>query len=150
MESLNREGLRPPFTPIKVLDMVIGRRYKVLCMRSVNTRYGIKPVVDLDTGESIFLPAKYAKAVPREDLSRLHVQARYTYLIFYGTESDQWSTPILKFSTGEETVNIEQPTFPIRNVEALEKVLTLWTQALPVADSTLQHRHRCQRTLSVD
>lgn len=97
--------------------MTIGKRYKVICMRSVQTRYGIKPVVDLQTGESIFLPAKYAKAIAREDLSRFHLSARYTYLTFYGTEHDQWNTPILKFTTGDEpNVVIEPTTFQIPNI----------------------------------
>lgn len=116
VENLNREGSRAPFTPIKVLEMVPGRRYKVLCMRSVHTKYGLKPVVDLDTGESIFMPAKYAKAIAPNDLLRMNVNTRYTYVTFHGTERDQWNTPILKFTTGEEPIHEPTHTFSAPNV----------------------------------
>lgn len=84
----------------------MGRKYKVICIRTIKTTYGIKAICDLDTGESIYLPAKYCKALPKDEaaLANFHLTTANTSVMYLGREKDKYRTAILKFSTqtGEE------------------------------------------------
>lgn len=104
VDLFNREAARAPFNPVRVSELTLGRKYNVICIRTICTKYGIKPICDLDTGESIYLPAKYCKALPKDDWNHNHfqVETKKTTVTYLGHEKDKWRTAILKFSTGEE------------------------------------------------
>lgn len=107
VDLFNREGSRPPFNPVRVSELTQGRKYQVVGLRTINTKYGVKPICDLDTGESIYLPSKYCKALPKDDYNYHHfnIEPKSTTLVFLGHEKDKWRTPILKFISGNSTLN---------------------------------------------
>lgn len=122
VDLFNREGARAPFNPVRVTELTLGRKYKVICIRTVPTKYGVKPICDLDNGESIYLPAKYCKALPKDEWNnnRLHVETKNTTVTYLGHENDKWRTAILKFSTGNDGVE-EDVSFCLRTAQWLCK-----------------------------
>lgn len=105
VELFNRETERPPFNPVRVHELTLGRKYNILCIRTICTKYGVKPICDLDSGESIYLPTKYCKALPRDDgtaNSHYQIDIKNTTLVYMGHEKDKWRTPILKFHTEDD------------------------------------------------
>lgn len=110
VELFNRESARPPFNPVRISELTLGRKYTIICIRTVNTKYGVKPICDLDSGESIYLPAKYAKTLQRDESSNPHYQidTKNTTVTYLGHEKDKWRTAILKFNT-EDMAGEENP-----------------------------------------
>lgn len=117
VDLFNREAARPPFNPVRINELTLGRKYKVICIRTICTKYGVKPICDLDTGESIYLPAKYCKALPKDEWNHEHFQidTKKTIVTYLGHENDKWRTPILKFESGD--VGEEDISFCLRSAK---------------------------------
>lgn len=94
VELLNKDGSKPPFNPVRINDLTRGRRYRIEAFRSISTKYGIKPIADLDTGESIYLPGRYSRVLPRQDVEKdnFEIKVSNTYLTYSGNERDKWRT----------------------------------------------------------
>lgn len=112
----NRETARAPFNPVRISELSLGRKYNIICIRTITTKYGVKPICDLDTGESIYLPAKYSKALQRDETGSQHYQIdmKNTTVIYLGHEKDKWRTPILKFNTDDSAGTAEDVPFCFR------------------------------------
>lgn len=51
---------------VRIEDLIIGDKYKIIDMRTSNTKYGKKVMATLSTGSAIYLPARVSAALVEE------------------------------------------------------------------------------------